>query len=107
MWTKFWDMHSGGGTKLNWEIIYIEAPEKEAIEIFMDKFGRDPFNVTCDCCGDDYSVSSEETIEAVTAYDRKCEWDGKLKKYVDTNDSIKLFEYLKDPSVTFIFSKLA
>lgn len=27
MWTRFMDMHSGGGSKEKWEYIYIEAPE--------------------------------------------------------------------------------
>ena len=31
MWTLFWDMHSGGGSKEKWTMIYIEAPEDELI----------------------------------------------------------------------------
>ncbi len=33
MWTQFHDMHSGGGQKLAWARIYIEAPEREAAQI--------------------------------------------------------------------------
>lgn len=73
MWTQFWDMHSGGGLKEPpYAKIYIEAPEEEAIRIFEDRFGRDPYNVTCDCCGDDYSIDSEETLEELTGYHRGC-----------------------------------
>ena len=36
-WTRFMDMHSGGGTKEKpFEYIYIQAPEKEAKVIFYD-----------------------------------------------------------------------
>lgn len=90
MWTRFYDMHSGGRSKLDWEIIYIEAPKEKAIKIFKEKFDRDPFNITCDCCGDDYDVDSEETLEAVTKFFR-----GK---------NISLDNYLKDQTVHFIFA---
>ena len=69
-WTYFWDMHSGGRQKLSWSLIYIEAPEAEARTIFRERLGRDPDNVTCDCCGEDYAVSSGETLAAVSAFHR-------------------------------------
>ena len=50
-WTRFWDMNSGGGTQTQWEKIYINAPEKEAIKIFEREFHQSPFDVACDCCG--------------------------------------------------------
>lgn len=71
-WTRFFDMHSGGGQKLDWSHIYVDLPEKEAKRYFEDKFGRDPELVTCECCGEDYSISESETLEKATAYDRKC-----------------------------------
>lgn len=75
MWTQFWDMHSGGGTKeAPYEKIYIEAPEKEAKVIFYNRFGHNPERVTCTCCGDDYSISEEETLEQLTAYHRNCDY---------------------------------
>jgi len=53
---RFYDMHSGGGQKLEHGVYYVRAfTEKEAVEIFKDKTGRDPDNVTCSCCGEDYS----------------------------------------------------
>lgn len=61
-WTCFFDMSSGGGEKLPWGIIYIEAPEHEAIEIFKNRFDYDPNNVTCDCCGLDFSITEHETL---------------------------------------------
>jgi len=57
VWTQFYDMHSGGSKKLDWETIYIETSKNIAEEYFEVKFGRSPFNISCDCCGPDYSVS--------------------------------------------------
>lgn len=71
MWTEFMDMHSGGGQKLDWAYIFVEAPEDEARRVFAARFGRNPDNVTCDCCGSDYSVSEHDTLEQATAYNRQ------------------------------------
>ena len=49
-------MSSGGSEKTDWTTIYIELPEDEAIEYFENRFGIDPHNVTCSCCGSDFSV---------------------------------------------------
>ena len=70
MWTRFMDMHSGGDSKEDFGYLYVELPEEKAISYFENKFGHDPFNVTCECCGCDYSVSEYETLEAVTEYER-------------------------------------
>lgn len=70
MWTKFWDMNSGGGTKEQWSLIFIEAPEEEAIAVFYNRFGHDPNRVTCACCGSDYSISEEESLTEITGYHR-------------------------------------
>lgn len=71
-WTHFMDMHSGGGRKLDWEHIFIEAPKAEAEIIFQNRFGRNPNRVTCTCCGEDYSVSAAETLESATWFERGC-----------------------------------
>ena len=68
--TTFWDMHSGGGQKLDWDKIYIEAPEDEARAVFYNRFERNPSRVTCTCCGDDYSISEDDSIEQATGYHR-------------------------------------
>jgi hypothetical protein len=58
MWVLFMDMHSGGGLKRPpYEKIYIEANSAiEAEEIFKEKVGCNPHKVTCECCGQDYSI---------------------------------------------------
>lgn len=73
MWTTFWDMHSGGRQKLQWAKIYIEAPEDEAKCVFYNRFGRNPERVTCTCCGEDYSISSDDrTLKQATGHHRGC-----------------------------------
>jgi hypothetical protein len=69
-WTQFWDMSSGGRQKLEWKFIYINAPEAVAKLVFEKLFGRDPDHVTCDCCGEDYSTSQNETLDKVSKYIR-------------------------------------
>lgn len=58
IWTEFYDMNSGGYQKEKWGVIYIEAGHGEAIEVFKKIFNRHPFDVACQCCGEDYYVSS-------------------------------------------------
>ena len=79
-WTLFWDMHSGGGKKEQWDKIYIQAPENEAEIIFYNRFGHSPHRVTCTCCGEDYSLSESESLEQASGYHRKCQ--SKDGKYV-------------------------
>lgn len=74
MWTKFWDMSSGGSEKLDWKFIFIEAEHEEAQIIFQNKFGRNPNRVTCTCCGPDYSVDINDTLEQATAFHRNCKY---------------------------------
>lgn len=74
MWTRFFDMSSGGEEKLKWKTIYIEAGATEAIEIFKKKFKRDPSNVTCSCCGEDFSISEPTDFRGLPG-----KWDGKIK----------------------------
>jgi hypothetical protein len=70
-WTRFMDMHSGGGTKEPpYDKILIEAPEDEARRIFYARFGHNPDRVTCTCCGEDYSIDEHGTLDEATAYDR-------------------------------------
>lgn len=71
-WTHFNDSHSGGGTKLDWEHIYIEAPEDEARTVFYNRFDRSPDRVTCTCCGPDYSVTEWPNLKVATGYERNC-----------------------------------
>jgi hypothetical protein len=72
MWTTFWDMHSGGGSKEPHEMIYIEAPKDEAKVIFFNRFGHNPERVTCTCCGADYSINEHESLAQATGFHRGC-----------------------------------
>ena len=109
-WTQFWDMHSGGGTKEgNFNHIYIEAESEAAQIIFQNKFGHNPNRVSCTCCGPDYSISSESTLEALTGYERGCAWDDTVKSCVERPDTdrfskkyMTLDEYLTKSNVLVI-----
>ena len=72
-WFQFHDMHSGGGLKTQWHHIFIEAPDEEtACRIFTKRTDRDPRNVTCDCCGEDYSINEAVSLAQATGYERGC-----------------------------------
>ena len=73
-WTLFWDMHSGGGQKEKWSKIYIEASKEEAKVIFYNRFGHNPERVTCTCCGGDYVIDEDPTLEEASAFHRNCQW---------------------------------
>lgn len=97
MWTQFFDMHSGGGRKLEWDNIFIEASKEAAIMIFTNLFDHDPYNVTCDCCGDDYSIIEYDTLTEATSYERARKLAGQ--------DRISLPEYIKSGRAHFVFKK--
>jgi hypothetical protein len=107
MWTRFMDMHSGGGLKESpYHYIHIEAPEKEARVVFYNRFGHNPERVTCTCCGQDYYIAEDETLEQQTAYDRNCRYDEESDLYVEERGRYgeyqTLDEYLARPDVLVI-----
>ena len=95
MWTHFWDMRSGGRQKLDWDHIYIELPEKEACEAFERLLHRDPLNTTCECCGEDYAISSDESLEELSEYQRE---------YWQTKTKVPLADYIASKDVKVITS---
>jgi len=67
--TYFYDLSSGGEEKLKWKIIFIEEDDLyKACQIFEEKLGRDPYLVTCDCCGEDYAIEKYKKIEDIMEY---------------------------------------
>jgi hypothetical protein len=102
-WTLFWDMSSGGSQKLEWSKIYIQADEGEAKQIFEKEFDCNPDNVTCECCGSDYSISSSQSLEQLSGYHRRCEFV--KNKYVDTKDSIPLVKYIEQKDVLVVYTQ--
>jgi hypothetical protein len=84
VWTRFMDMHSGGGLKTKYSYIYIQAPEEEAISIFKKRFHRDPYDVACSCCGENFSVMEQKgDLTQATAFERNCKYDDKKKRYLE------------------------
>ena len=94
-WTEFSDMHSGGGAKEKWEYIYIQADLQTAKVIFYNRFGHSPNRVTCNCCGEDYSISESDSLAEITGYKRNCKYDSKTKKYIEHPDiNVKYGKYI-------------
>lgn len=54
-WTRFMDMHSGGGAKTEYDVYYVEAKEDIAVALFEVLTGQDPHEVACSCCGENYA----------------------------------------------------
>ena len=103
MIVRFMDMHSGGELKTPYSHIYIEADSyEEALDIFKEKFDRNPYNVTCNCCGEDFSVSEEKDLKSATGYERGCQWAHDIGGYDDRSAKISLEEYLASEDVLFI-----
>jgi hypothetical protein len=111
MWTRFMDMHSGGRAKVkNGDVevcyIYIEAGEAEACQLFEKFFERDPRNETCNCCGGDYSIGEEESLEQATAFERGCAYSDAENRFVERPNKHNRYKpldvFLDDPSVIVV-----
>lgn len=74
MWTEFNDMHSGGDQKEKFSHCFIEVNEEQAKSVFFARFGHNPERVSCTCCGSDYSITTHETLQAATGFERGCEY---------------------------------
>jgi len=109
MWTKFWDMASGGSHKEKWDHIYIESVEEEAKIIFFNRFKHNPNRVSCTCCGEDYDICEYQSLKEATAFDRGCAYDGENKCYLENIESgykeyQSVEDYLKNENVLIIFA---
>lgn len=106
MFTRFMDMHSGGGLKEDpLQYIYIEAEEAEAVVIFYNRFGHNPNRVTCTCCGEDYSIDSAETLELASAYDRQCKSNYPSGPGYDLETAqITVEDYVKQEDILVIYA---
>ena len=103
MWTRFWDMRSGGSRKLDWDYIFIETNKStpEALQIFKNAFGRDTYHVTCSCCGDDYSVTDYDTLERATEYLRE-DKNQTMEQFLNREDVKVLYAQNDDKENTML-----
>lgn len=98
--TRFMDMHSGGRLKTPYTHIYIQEPLDEALETFKGLFARNPDNVTCKCCGEDFVYEQYSSLEEATAYDRGCVYT--KDSYDLTTCQMSVDEYLKYGKVLLV-----
>jgi len=54
--TQFCDAFTGGYKKTHYRSILIELPRQKAIQYFTQRFKLDPYNYSCECCGNDFDV---------------------------------------------------
>jgi hypothetical protein len=96
IWVKFWDMHSGGKCKEPpYEKIYIEAESgQQAAIVFYKRFGHSPYRITCTCCGEDYAISSNPSLNEITKFHRR-----------SSMKTIPLEEYVKQSDVLIIYNR--
>ena len=108
-WFKFNDMHTGGFTKTDYDVIYIQAnTETDAINVFKSKFQIEPYDIACDCCGYDFAISEENSLQQMTAYERGCEYSKDLSEYIEIQgsqyrDYIPLDDYVKRNDVLVLY----
>lgn len=62
-WTEFNDMLTRGGRKTDFNRVYIQAGRDEACEIFTQYFKHNPEQVSCTCCGPDFSIHPADETE--------------------------------------------
>ncbi len=108
-WTSFWDMHSGGGTKYkSYNKIYVQGSEDLAIPLFQSITGQDPNDIACECCGQNYSISTGKDFVQCSAYHRNCIYDNKLDMYIEETDGyrkvIPVEDYILQSDVLLIFA---
>lgn len=113
-WTQFDDCHSGGGTNTEYEVIYIQAPQDEAIAVFGARFGMSPYSVNCSCCGQNYSVSECADFTQATGWDRNLvsteegyteDLGIKGSRLWSSRPPISIMEYLNSNRACFIFAR--
>lgn len=90
-WTRFVDMYSGGELKEKFSYLYVELPEEKAKVFFYNRFGHNPERITCTCCGDDYNITEEESLEQIAAFEREAK--GKpLKEYLKSDEARVIYK---------------
>ena len=103
--TRFMDMHSGGHLKTPYTHIYIDEPLGEAVRTFKEIFKRDPYNITCTCCGEDFFYEEYASLEEATAYDREAEWDDIKQKYFYETAKLSVEEYFSGNSKVLLITE--
>lgn len=69
---EFMDMCSGGYQKTKYTFIFIVAESQDkAVNVFKKTFKRNPFNITCDCCGFDFEIQEYKDLEEASFYNLK------------------------------------
>ncbi|MBD3176982.1 MAG: hypothetical protein GF320_17550 [Armatimonadia bacterium] len=65
-WTHFYDSYYMGCEKDKKTHIYIEAGRDEALNVFRHRFGQEPTELDCACCGRRYLVAEHPSLDRAT-----------------------------------------
>jgi hypothetical protein len=87
IWTRFYDMHSGGSSKTRWDVIYVQAEsEADAIARFKHHTDKNPEAVACTCCGQNFSIIPKcASLEESSKFDRG-EYEGSRRPVQSMDD---------------------
>lgn len=77
MWTIFYDMSSQGIQTTDYKVIIIRGGKDEATKHFIDVFNENPNDVRCECCGENFNIHTEESLDKFI--DKIIEFRSKIK----------------------------
>jgi hypothetical protein len=87
----FGDTNSHGYRKIKGIAdIYMEVKEGTASEAFQKYFGRNPDNMSCECCCEDFIYDEYDTLKEASSFHR------------ERKDYMPLSNYMKLPEVLFV-----
>lgn len=88
-WTKVYVNNPRGVRPLPFHWVYIQANETLARAIFEDRFKMSPDQVTCPCCGSDFSLFEEDGhLKDITQWERD---DESLANFVRRDDVLVIY----------------
>lgn len=104
-WTKFTDLQTGGYRKTAYKYIFIEGDA--AVARFQAEFDHDPFQESCECCDEDFAVSTHQTLRRATDFARNCRYAGEEDRWIeapaeDDDDVEPLDQFVARPEVRVI-----
>ena len=67
------------------------------MNIFVKKFHHHPDDIACQCCGENYTTDSDESLEKLTEFQRG-------KRFCGPKKLLTLDEFKKKPDIKIIYA---
>ncbi len=77
------------------DTIFMEVKTQSPEEAFKEFFGFSPGGISCECCGQDYSIIEYENLEEATEFDRR-------RNLEPNGEKQSVHSFLKLPGVRFV-----